>query len=236
MKQSLVFDQLSCRLQVEGLPDVSVGQNGTALGIITGWSLQWLGRPLLEGRREHLQALMQVVLPYARHLISGVRREFSVPGEPVDIGPHPEGGHRLLLRSSQPDTPPLEVRLDDAELADLVRVLDLLRLDPRLQLPLAVPDPVPLGPRELLERTRCTGVWRPPWEGLRPWPSRPPWCCCCRRRGSHRRPPPRHRPARRLPRRPGPERPPPGRPRVDFSPAPVTLGTALHTPPDMPWA
>ena len=153
MKQSLVFDQLSCRLKVEGLPDVSVGQNGTALGIITGWSLQWLGRPLLEGRREHLQALMQVVLPYARHLISGVRREFSVPGEPVDIGPHPEGGHRLLLRSSQPDTPPLEIRLDDAELADLVRVLDLLRLDPRLQLPLAVPDPVPLGPRELLERT-----------------------------------------------------------------------------------
>ncbi len=152
MKQSLVFDQLSCRLQVEGLPDVSIGQSGTALGIITGWSLQWVGRPLLEGRREHLQALMQVVLPYARHLISGVRREFSVPGEPVDIGPHPEGGHRLLLRSSQPDTPPLEMRLDDGELADLVRVLDLLRLDPRLQLPLVVPDPQPLGPRELMER------------------------------------------------------------------------------------
>jgi hypothetical protein len=152
MKQSLVFDQLSCRLQVDGLPDVSIGQSGSALGIITGWSLQWVGRPLLEGRREHLQALMQVVLPYARHLISGVSRDFSVPGEPVDIGPHPQGGHRLLLRSSQPDTAPLEVRLDDAELADLVRVLDLLRLDPRLQLPLEVPEPEPLGPRELLER------------------------------------------------------------------------------------
>ncbi|WP_216903628.1 DUF4335 domain-containing protein [Synechococcus sp. CCY 9618] len=152
MKQRLVFDQLSCRLQVDGLPDVSVGQSGTALGIITGWSLQWVGRPLLEGRREHLQALMQVVFPYARHLISGVRRDFSVAGEPVDIGPHAEGGHRLLLRSSQPDTPPLEMRLDDAELADLVRVLDQLRLDPRLQLPLAVPEPEPLGPRELLER------------------------------------------------------------------------------------
>jgi hypothetical protein len=152
MKQSLVFDQLSCRLQVDGLPDVSIGQSGTALGIITGWSLQWVGRPQLEGRREHLQALMQVVLPYARHLISGVRREFSISGEPVDVGPHPEGGHRLLLRSSQPDTPPLEIRLDDAELADLVRVLDQLRLDSRLQLPLSVPDPEPLGPRELLER------------------------------------------------------------------------------------
>jgi hypothetical protein len=153
MKQSLVFDQLSCRLKVEGLPDVSIGQSGSALGIITGWSLQWLGRPLLEGRREHLQSLMQVVLPYARLLISGVRREFSVPDAPVDIGPNPEGGHRLLLRSSQPGTPPLEMCLDDAELADLVRVLDQLRLDPRLQLPLVVPAPQPLGPRELLERT-----------------------------------------------------------------------------------
>jgi hypothetical protein len=152
MKQSLVFDQLSCRLQVDGLPDVSVGQSGSSLGIITGWSLQWVGRPLLEGRREHLQALMQVVLPYARHLISGVRKDFSVQGEPVDIGPHPEGGHRLLLRSSQPATPPLDVRLDDAELADLVRVLDQLRLDGRLQLPLLVPDPEPLRPRELMER------------------------------------------------------------------------------------
>ena len=70
MKQTLQFDQLSCRLKVEGLPDVSVGQSGAALGIVTGWSLQWAGRPELEGRKEHLLALMQVVLPYARYLIS----------------------------------------------------------------------------------------------------------------------------------------------------------------------
>jgi hypothetical protein len=70
----------------------------------------------------------------------------------VEIGPRPEGGHSLLLRSSQPDTPPLEVVLDDAELADLVRVLDQLRLDPRLQVPLDLPQPQPLRPREVQER------------------------------------------------------------------------------------
>jgi hypothetical protein len=152
MKQTLQFDQLSCRLKVEGLPDVSVGQSGAALGIITGWSLQWAGRPELEGRKEHLLALMQVVLPYARYLISGVPRRFGAEPQPVEIGPAPEGGHSLLLRSSQPDTPPLQLALDDAELADLVRVLDQLRLDSRLQLPLALPAPVPLRARELLER------------------------------------------------------------------------------------
>lgn len=152
MKQTLQYDQLSCRLKVEGLPDVSVGQSGDALGIITGWSLQWAGRPELEGRKEHLLALMQVVLPYARYLISGVPRRFGAEPQPVEIAPNPQGGHTLLLRSSQPDTPPLQLALDDAELADLVRVLDQLRLDPRLQLPLELPQPLPLRARDLLER------------------------------------------------------------------------------------
>lgn len=152
MKQSLRYDQVSCRLQVEGLPDVSVGHAPDAVGILTGWNLQWVGRPELEGQRDHLVALMQVVLPYARHLISGVSRPFGEPDQPIEISPAEAGRHRLLLRSSQPDTEPLEVTLDDAELADLVRVLDALRLDPRLQLSLPVPEPEPLRARQLLER------------------------------------------------------------------------------------
>lgn len=153
MKTTLRYDQLSCRLQVEGLPDVSIGQVGEVVGIITAWSLQWSGRPALEGRKEHLLALMQVVLPYARHLISGVARPFGDDEQPVRIGPEAEGqGHRLQLRSSQPDTPPLELVLDDAELSDLVRLLDQLRLDPRLQLVLELPEPQPLRPREVLQR------------------------------------------------------------------------------------
>ncbi|MEB3322599.1 MAG: DUF4335 domain-containing protein [Synechococcaceae cyanobacterium] len=152
MKQTLRYDQLSCRLQLEGVPDVSTGQGGDAIGILTGWTLSWVGRPQLEGRREHLLALMQVVLPYARHLISGVAHRFGDDDQPAEIAPVEGGGHRLLLRSSQPDTPPLEVRLDDAELADLVRVLDQMRLDPRVQVPLPVPAPAPLAAREQIER------------------------------------------------------------------------------------
>ncbi|MBM5825835.1 MAG: DUF4335 domain-containing protein [Cyanobacteria bacterium M_surface_10_m2_119] len=153
MKTTLRYDQLSCHLQVEGLPDVSIGQVGEVVGIITAWTLQWSGRPALEGRKEHLLALMQVVLPYARHLISGVARPFGDDPQPVRIAPAAEGpGHRLQLRSSQPDTPPLELALDDAELSDLVRLLDQLRLDPRLQLALDLPEPQPLRPREVLQR------------------------------------------------------------------------------------
>jgi hypothetical protein len=153
MKKTLRYEQLSCRLQVEGFPDVSIGQASDAVGIITGWTLQWSGRPELEGRKEHLLALMQVVYPYARHLISGVVRPFGTAQGPVNIGPDPQGsGHLLELISSQPDTEPLTVQLDDAELSDLVRLLDNLRLDSRLQIDLSLPGPQPLRAREVLER------------------------------------------------------------------------------------
>jgi hypothetical protein len=152
MKQTLRYDQLSCRLQVEGFPDVSIGQAADAVGIITTWSLQWLGRPELAGERDHLLALLEVVLPYARHQISAVGRRFGDEASPVMIEPGDSGQHRLVLRSSQSGNPSLTLELDDAELADLVRVLDALRLDPRLQLPLTLPSPQPLRSRELAER------------------------------------------------------------------------------------
>ncbi len=150
-KISLRYEQISCRLTVEGLPDVSSGQGGQAIGILTGWSLALAGHTELEGKRNHLEALLQVVVPYARHLISGVPRPFGASDTPVAIAP--DGSrHRLELRSSQPGTPPLTLHLDDAELADLVRCLDQLRLDPRLQLPLQTPAAQPLRRSELRRR------------------------------------------------------------------------------------
>ena len=162
MKKSLQYDQQSCRLTLEGLPDLSAGQSGDVVGILTGWSLAWVGRSEeLEGRRDHLQAILQVVLPYARLLLSGVPRRVGAAQDPAEIAPAADG-HTLLLRSSQPDVEPLELVLDDAELADLVRVLDRLRLDPRLQVDLPVPPVRPLRAREVQERTplprRLAGV------------------------------------------------------------------------------
>ena len=153
MKRSLVYDQQSCQLRVEGLPDLSAGQAGEEIGILTGWRLRWAGRPELEGQRSHLEALIAAVLPYARHLVSGLRRGFGEESGPVWIGPSAASpGHTLRLVSGQSGNPCLDLDLDDAELADLVRVLDQLRLDPRLKLPLAVASPRPLRSAELIRR------------------------------------------------------------------------------------
>jgi hypothetical protein len=153
MKKALVYDQQSCQLRVEGLPDLSAGQIGEELGILTGWTLRWAGRPELEGQRSHLEALIASVLPYARHLVSGLRRGFGEESGPIWIGPSDKGpGHSLRLVSSQSGSPSLKLELDDAELADLVRVLDQLRLDSRVKVPLAVPSPRPLRAGELIRR------------------------------------------------------------------------------------
>lgn len=151
-KNVLLYDQLSCQLRVEGLPDLSAGQSGDALGILTGWTLRWPGRPELEGERDHLEALMAAVLPYARDQVSGLARPSGPSQGPIWIAPAGEGAHTLHLLSRQEGNPTLDVPLDDAELADLVRVLDQLRLDPRNQLALAAPSLRPLKARELIRR------------------------------------------------------------------------------------
>jgi hypothetical protein len=151
LKQSYRYDQTSARLEIEGLPDYSAGHSDQAIGILSSWRLKIVGASELEGKREHLEALMQVVIPYARLRLSGVVRSVGNPGDSVRMVPD-DAHHRLDLTSGQNDVPPLSIRLDDAELADLLRCLDALRSDGRVSLswPSIQHDPLPR--RDLVER------------------------------------------------------------------------------------
>jgi hypothetical protein len=151
LKLSYRYDQTAARLEVDGLPDFSSGHGDSVIGILSAWRLQLVGAPELEGKRDHLEALMAVVFPYARHQISGVSRPEGWSHHPVSIRPI-DGGHQIGLKSSQPDVPPLEIKLDDADLAALVRCLDALRADDRVAI--SWPEIInhPLSRRELVER------------------------------------------------------------------------------------
>jgi len=150
-KNTYRYEQTAARLLVEGYPDLSSGQRMDAIGILSGWRMQLVAAPELQGTREHLEALMAVVMPYARHLLSGVERPFASDGDVVTI--EPAGSqHQLLLRSSQDGIEPLRLTLDDAELSDLVRCLDQLRLDQRVQLNWQLAENRPLARQELVEK------------------------------------------------------------------------------------
>ena len=151
MKLTSRYEQTSCRLVLEGLPDLSAGQNAETIGILTRFSLALAGKTEMEGEREHLQAMLAVVLPYARQLLSGVRKPCGNAKQPIEIRPLNQG-HQLELRSRQANTPPLLLDLDDAELADLVRCLDRMQLDEKVAVPLERPIPQPLRRSELVTR------------------------------------------------------------------------------------
>ena len=127
------FDQNSSSLELDGMPDVSNGDSENTIGILSSWSLKIIGSPTLEGEKDHLENLMQVILQYSRSYISGIRKTFISKKSIVTISPF-GSSHKLLLNSTKKDVKPLEIILDDSELSDLTQCLDLLRFDPRFNL------------------------------------------------------------------------------------------------------
>ncbi len=127
------FDQNSSSLELAGMPDVSNGDSKVTIGILSSWNLRIIGSPLLEGEKEHLDNLMQVVLQYSRSYISGIRKTFISNKKIVTISPFGVN-HKLLLNSTKKEFKPLEIILDDSELSDLTRCLDLLIIDPRFNI------------------------------------------------------------------------------------------------------
>lgn len=127
------YDQNSTSLKVDGLPDMSDGDSDQTIGILSSWSLKIIGFPLLEGKREHLDNLMQVVLKYSRYYVSGFRESFISPQKTVVISPS-GCKHKLLLVSTQEGVEPLGIVLDDSELADLTRCLDSMRFDEKINI------------------------------------------------------------------------------------------------------
>ena len=146
------FDQNSSSLELAGMPDVSNGDSDKTIGILSSWTLKIIGSPLLEGEKEHLDNLMQVILQYSRSYVSGIRRTFISNKDIVKISPLGVN-HKLLLSSTKKGVKPLEIILDDSELSDLTRCLDLLRLDSRFNIIWNIKSDKPYTKRYILKNT-----------------------------------------------------------------------------------
>ena len=140
------FDQNSSSLELAGMPDVSNGDSKNTIGILSSWKLKIIGSPLLEGEKEHLDNLMQVILVYSRSYVSGIRKKINSKNNIVTIVPFGQN-HKLILNSTKDEVEPLEIILDDSELSDLTRCLDLLRFDNRFNLNWNIKLDVPFSKR-----------------------------------------------------------------------------------------
>ena len=143
------FDQNSSCLELSGMPDLSNGDSQSTIGIISSWTLKIIGSPVLEGEKEHLENLMQVILQYSRAYVSGIRKTFASNKNIVTITPVGIN-HKLLLNSTKKDVNPLEIILDDAELSDITRCLDLLRFDSRFNVKWNIDLEIPFTKKYIL--------------------------------------------------------------------------------------
>ena len=150
---SYKFDQNSSSLELAGMPDVSNGDSNQTIGILSSWSLKIIGSPILEGEREHLDELMQVILKYSRSYISGIRTKLVSKNNIVTIFPS-GSNHKLILKSTKKDVNPLEIILDDSELSDLTRCFDLLRFDPRFNIKWDFNLDLPFSKRYIINNSR----------------------------------------------------------------------------------
>ena len=151
------FDQNSSSLELSGMPDVSKGDSDNTIGIISSWTLKIIGSPLLEGKKDHLENLMQVILQYSRSYVSGIRQTFSSTKNIVRITPHGVN-HKLQLTSTKKDIKPLEIILDDAELSDLTRCLDLLRFDSRFSIAWDINLDTPFSKKYILSKRKKSKI------------------------------------------------------------------------------
>ena len=148
---SYKFEQDSSSLELAGMPDVSNGDAEDTIGILSSWTLKIIGSPQLEGEKEHLDNLMQVILQYSRSYISGIRSTIISNKKIVTISPFGMQ-HKLFLKSTKKGVKPLEIILDDSELSDLTRCLDLLRFDSRLSIRWDINKDRPFSKKYILSR------------------------------------------------------------------------------------
>ncbi|MXW40302.1 MAG: DUF4335 domain-containing protein [Synechococcus sp. SB0668_bin_15] len=139
---------LGCRLHLVG-QGIEDGDNST-ITELKQFTLNLEDHASLVGGRLHLEALVETLLPYARHIVSAQAREHKSANGKVSITPW-HRGHRLRLWNEN-GSARNDVQLDDGELANMVRCLDAVIHDPRFQLDITAPPMEGLRERELLNR------------------------------------------------------------------------------------
>ena len=69
MQNKLSFHQSSVSLEIIGLPDYSNNENKDQISIISQWKLNIIDKPLIEGKIEHLEPIMNAFYIYSNLLI-----------------------------------------------------------------------------------------------------------------------------------------------------------------------
>ena len=124
LQNKFIFNQSSVSLEIIGLPDYSNNENSDYISIISQWKLMIIDKPVIEGNFEHLRSIMKAFYSYSISLLKDANPIYE--SNLIDITPENFYTHILLLKSSKPDVKPLNIRIGNSVLADIINCFDQL--------------------------------------------------------------------------------------------------------------
>ena len=132
MQNNLSFHQSSVSLEIIGLPDYSNNENKDQISIISQWKLSIIDKPLIEGKVEHLEPIMNAFYTYSNLLIKNVIPLYE--SKLIDIKSNNFHTHNIVLKSSKPNVKPLIFKIGNSLLADIINCFDQLNESPKVRI------------------------------------------------------------------------------------------------------
>ena len=122
LQKKISFNQSTVSLEVIGLPDPSNNDIEDQISIISQWKLMIIDKPLIEGNVEHLRSVMHAFYQYSNFIINN---ELSIyESKLIDIKAESILTHDILLKSSKPNVKPLNIKIGNAVLSDIINCFD----------------------------------------------------------------------------------------------------------------
>jgi len=132
MQNKLSFHQSSASLEIIGLPDYSNNENKDQLSIISQWKLTIVDKPLIEGKIEHLEPIMDAFHIYSNLLIKNEIPTYE--SKLIDIKADNLHIHNIVLKSSKPNVKPLVLKIGNSLLSDTINCFDQLNESPKVRI------------------------------------------------------------------------------------------------------
>ena len=124
IQNKLLFHQSSVSLEIIGLPDYSNNENKDQISIISQWKLTIINKPLIEGKIDHLEPIMDAFYIYSNLLIKNEIPLYE--SKLIDIKADNLYIHNIVLKSSKQNVKPLILKIGNSLLSDIVNCFDQL--------------------------------------------------------------------------------------------------------------
>ena len=124
LQNKLLFNQSSVSLEIIGLPDLSNNENNNLISIISQWKLVIIDKPIIEGDLDHLSSIMKAFYSYSNSLLN--KESASYESNLIDINYENYYTHSILLKSSKVEVKPLNIKIGNSVLADIINCFDQL--------------------------------------------------------------------------------------------------------------